>query len=144
MLEGQFESVFKNRMSPEFLAASDTIPGLKFVEKSKSSKMIVISNGDIIRNQLRSDSTFYPLGYYMFTKQQFANKDFILNCIQYLVDDKGILETRNKEVKLRMLNTVKVEDEKLKWQLINILLPIVLIVLFGIGFNTYRKRRYAS
>ena len=144
LLEGQFESVFKNRMSPEFLAASDTIPGLKFVEKSKSSKMIVISNGDIIRNQLRSDSTFYPLGYYMFTKQQFANKDFILNCIQYLVDDKGILETRNKEVKLRMLNTVKVEDEKLKWQLINILLPIVLIMLFGVGFNTYRKRKYAS
>jgi ABC-type uncharacterized transport system involved in gliding motility auxiliary subunit len=106
--------------------------------------MIVISNGDIIRNEMRSDSTFYPLGYYKFTKQQFANKDFILNCIQYLVDDKGILETRNKEVKLRMLNGVKVEDEKLKWQLINILLPIVLIVLFGIGFNAYRKRRYAS
>ena len=144
LLEGQFESVFKNRMSPDFLAASDTIPNLKFLEKSKESKMIVISNGDIIRNQLRNDSSFYPLGYYMFTKQQFANKDFILNCIQYLVDDKGILETRNKEVKLRMLNGVKVEDEKLKWQLLNILFPIVLIVLFGIGFNAYRKRRYAS
>jgi ABC-2 type transport system permease protein len=144
LLEGEFESVFKNRMSPEFLAASDTVAALKFVDKSKASKMIVISNGDIIRNEMRSDSTFYPLGYYKFTKQQFANKDFILNCIQYLVDDKGILETRNKEVKLRMLNGVKVEDEKLKWQLINILLPIVLIVLFGIGFNAYRKRRYAS
>ena len=144
LLEGKFESVFKNRMSPEFLAASDTIPALKFVEQSKSSKMIVISNGDIIRNELRSDSSFYPLGYYMFTKQQFANKDFIINCIQYLADDQGILETRNKEVKLRLLNTVKVEDEKLKWQLINMLLPVVLIVLFGIGFNAYRKRKYAQ
>ena len=144
LLEGQFESVFKNRMSPEFLAASDTIPALKFVEQSKASKMIVISNGDIIRNEMRSDSSYYPLGYYMFTKQQFANKDFILNCIQYLADDQGILETRNKEVKLRLLNTVKVEDEKLKWQLINILLPIILIVLFGIGFNAYRKRKYAQ
>ena len=144
LLEGEFESVFKNRMSPDFLAASDTIANLKFVEHSKRSKMIVISNGDIIRNQLRSDSTVYPLGYYMFTKQQFANKDFILNCIQYLADDKGILETRNKEVKLRMLNGVKVEDEKLKWQLINILLPIVLMVLFGVAFSAYRKRKYAS
>ena len=144
LLEGKFESVFKNRMSPEFLAASDTIPALKFVEQSKASKMIVISNGDIIRNELRSDSSFYPLGYYMFTKQQFANKDFIINCIQYLADDQGILETRNKEVKLRLLNTVKVEDEKLKWQLINMLLPVVLIVLFGIGFNAYRKRKYAQ
>ena len=143
LLEGQFESVFKNRMSPDFLAASDTIPALKYVEQSKANKMIVISNGDVIRNELRSDSSFYPLGYYKFTKQQFANKDFILNCIQYLADDKGILETRNKEVKLRLLNTVKVEDEKLKWQLINILLPIILIVLFGVGFGAYRKRKYA-
>lgn len=144
LLEGQFQSVFTNRLSPEFLAASDTIPGLKFADKSKPNKMIVISDGDIIRNEMRSDSTFYPLGYYKYTKQQFANKDFILNCIQYLADDKGILETRNKEVKLRMLNSVKVEDEKLKWQLANILLPIALIVLFGLAFNAYRKRKYAS
>jgi len=144
LLEGQFESVFKNRMSPEFLAASDTVPALKFVEQSKASKMIVISNGDIIRNELRGDSSFYPLGYYKFTKQQFANKDFILNCIQYLADNQGILTTRNKEVKLRLLNTVKVDDEKVKWQVINILVPILLIVIFGIGFNAYRRRKYAQ
>jgi len=144
LLEGKFESVFKNRMSPEFLAASDTIPALKFVEQSKPNKMIVISNGDIIRNDLRGDSSYAPLGYYKFTRQQFANKDFILNCIQYLADDKGILATRSKEVKLRLLDTVKVDDEKVKWQLINILLPILLIVVFGIGFNAYRKRKYAQ
>jgi gliding-associated putative ABC transporter substrate-binding component GldG len=143
LLEGEFESSFKNHMHPDFLAATDTIPALKFIEKSKANKMIVVADGDIIRNDMRSDSTVYPLGYYMYTKQQFANKDFILNCIEYLIDDKGILETRNKEVKLRMLNSVKVEDEKLKWQLLNIAAPILLVILLGIAFNSWRKRKYA-
>ena len=144
LMEGEFESAYKNRLSPEFLAASDTVENLKFVEQSPKSKMIVIADGDIIRNEVRNDSSAYPLGYYMYTKQQFANKDFILNCIEYLIDDSGILETRNKEVKLRMLNTVKAEDEKLKWQLINIALPILFIILSGLTFGYYRKRKYAS
>src|SRR5690606_33708865 len=80
LLEGSFESVYKNRLSPDFLAAGDTIQNLKFIEQSTTSRMIVISDGDIIRNEVRNDSSAYPLGYYMFTKQQFANKDFILNC----------------------------------------------------------------
>jgi ABC-2 type transport system permease protein len=144
LLEGEFESVYKNRLSPEFLAASDTVAELKFEEKSKQSKMIVIADGDIIRNEVRNDSSAYPLGYYIYTKQQFANNDFILNCIEYLTDESGVLETRNKEVKLRMLNSVKVEDERLQWQLINIALPIVLIGVFGALFSFYRKRKYAA
>jgi len=144
LLEGEFESVYKNRLSPEFLAASDTIENLKFVDRSKPSKMIVIGDGDIIRSDVRNDSSAYPLGYYMYTKQTFANKDFILNCIEYLIDDSGILETRNKEVKLRLLNSVKVEDEKLQWQLINIALPISIIILLGIAFGFYRRKKYAS
>ena len=144
LLEGEFESVYKNRLSPEFLAASDTIENLKFVDRSKPSKMIVIGDGDIIRSDVRNDSSAYPLGYYMYTKQTFANKDFILNCIEYLIDDSGILETRNKEVKLRLLNSVKVEDEKLKWQLINIALPISIIILLGVAFGFYRRKKYAS
>lgn len=144
LLEGEFESVYKNRLAPEFLAASDTVQNLKYSEKSKTSKMIVIADGDIIRSEVRNDSSAYPLGYYIYTKQQFANKDFILNCIEYLIDDSGILQTRNKEVKLRMLDTVKVEDGKLKWQLINIALPIGVIILMGLAFGFYRKRKYAS
>ncbi len=129
-----------------FASSIDTIknPGVKYIEKSRASKMIVISDGDIIRNELKSDTLTYPLGYYIFTKQQFANKSFILNCIEFLIDDSGILESRNKEVKLRMLNSVKVEDEKLKWQLVNIAVPIVLIILFGFAFNAYRKKKYAA
>ena len=106
--------------------------------------MIVISNGDIIRNELRSDSSVYQLGFYKFTNKQFANKDFILNCIEYLVDNSGILETRNKEVKLRLLNSIKVEDEKLKWQIVNVAAPIIIVVLFGFAFNYYRRKKYAA
>jgi ABC-2 type transport system permease protein len=144
LLEGEFESVFKNRLSPEFLAVSDTVENLKFVEQSKKSRMIVIGDGDIIRNEVRSDSTAYPLGYYVYTKQQFANRDFILNCIEYLVDESGVLETRNKEVKLRLLNGVKVQDEKLKWQVLNLALPIALVIIGGIGFTYFRRRKYAA
>jgi len=143
LLEGKFESVFKNRLSPAFLAGSDSIPALKYVDESKPGKMIVISNGDLIRNDITTDGAYYPLGYYKYSDQFFGNKDFILNCIQYLVDDRGILETRNKEIKLRLLDTQEIESSKLKWQLINIVLPILIIVVFGILFNVYRKRKYA-
>ncbi|MBK8658214.1 MAG: gliding motility-associated ABC transporter substrate-binding protein GldG [Bacteroidetes bacterium] len=142
LLEGTFESVYKNRVSPEFLAASDTMETLKFVEQSKRSKMIVIGDGDMMRSEVRSDSTAYPLGYYVYTKQSFANKAFLLNCIEYLVDDNGVLETRNKEVKLRLLNTVKVQEEKLKWQLLNMAMPIALVVVAGIVFGYFRRKKY--
>lgn len=142
LLEGTFESVYKNRLSPEFLAAADTVKNLKFIEQSPANKMIVIADGDMIRNEVRDDSSAFPLGYYMYTRQQFANSDFILNCIEYLIDDSGILATRNKDVKLRMLNQVKVQAEKLKWQLINIALPISLIILLGIAFGFYRRKKY--
>lgn len=145
LLEGQFESAFKNRMAPETLSAFDTVESLKFIDKSqKPGKMIVIGDGDIIRNEINRDSTAYPLGFYKYTNKQFANSDFILNCIEYLIDDNGILQTRNKEVKLRLLNTVKAQEEKLKWQLLNIALPIGLVIVFGIAFGIYRRKKYAA
>jgi ABC-2 type transport system permease protein len=145
LLEGQFQSLYKNRLSAEFLAMGDSVETLKFADHSADNKMIVIGDGDIIRNEIRQDGkSVYPLGYYSVTQQTFANKDFILNCIQYLTDESGILETRNKEVKLRLLNKVRVEDEKVKWQVINIVVPIVLVILLGIGFNYYRRKKYAA
>lgn len=145
LLEGQFESAFTNRMSPQMISAFDTVQSLKFIAKAeKPGKMIVVADGDIIRNDINRDSTAYPLGFYKYTNRQFANSDFILNCIEYLVDDNGILQTRNKEVKLRLLNTVKAQEEKLKWQLLNIALPIGLVIIFGVAFGYYRRRKYAS
>ena len=145
LLEGQFESAFTNRMAPSTLSAFDTVESLKFIQKSqKPGKMIVIGDGDIIRNDVNRDSTAYPLGFYKYTNRQFANSDFILNCIEYLIDDNGILQTRNKEVKLRLLNTVKAQEEKLKWQLLNIALPIGLVIIFGVAFGYYRRKKYAA
>ena len=145
LLEGEFQSLYKNRLSKDFLAIGDTVADLKFADHSPSnSKMIVVGDGDIIRNELRQDGSAYPLGYYSVSRQTMANKDFVLNCIQYLIDTSGILETRNKEVKLRLLNKIRVQDEKVKWQVINIIVPIVLVILFGIGFNYFRRKKYAA
>lgn len=144
LLEGTFSSLYKNRLSAEFLATADSMQELKFIDKSADTKMIVIADGDIARNEIRNDSTTYPLGYFPYTQQTFANKDFVLNCIQYLVDNSGILETRNKDVKLRLLNKVRVEQEKTKWQLINIVLPILVVLGFGFLFSYYRKKKYTS
>jgi ABC-2 type transport system permease protein len=144
LLEGEFQSLYKNRMTKEFLAIGDTIADMKFADHSPPSKMIVVGDGDIIRNELRPDGSAYPLGYYSISRQTLANKDFVLNSIQYLIDTSGILETRNKEVKLRLLNKIRVEDEKTKWQVINIILPIVLTILFGIAFNYFRRKKYAA
>ena len=144
LLEGEFQSLYKNRMTKDFLAMGDTVSDLKFVDHSPASKMIVIGDGDIIRNELRPDGSAYPLGYYSISRQTMANKDFVLNCIQYLIDTSGILETRNKEVKLRLLNKIRVLDEKVKWQVINIILPLVIVVLFGVGFTYFRRKKYAA
>lgn len=141
LLEGKFESVFKNRPTRTFLQMLDSL-GQPFQEQSVFSKMIVIADGDVIKNDVSKSGAIYPLGFYNYTEQTFANKDFLLNCIEYLVDDIKLIETRNKEVRLRLLDTTKVKAETAKWQLINVAVPLTVIVLFGILFNWVRKRRY--
>jgi ABC-2 type transport system permease protein len=139
LLEGEFESVFRYRQK-----AGSGDADLPFKESIAKNSMIVISDGDIIRNLVRPSGEIYPLGFDRNTGETFGNKKFIMNCIDYLCDGSGLIEVRTKEIKLRMLNKVKVKDEKMKWQLINMLLPIALILLFG-GVNYYiRKKRYAS
>ncbi len=144
LLEGEFQSVFTNRVSPSFLAIGDSVKELKFMEKSKPSKMIVIADGDVMRNDIRTDGTAYPLGYQPYTQQTLSNKDFILNCIEYLSDEDGLLETRNKEVKLRLLDATKVNEDKVFWQVMNIVVPIAIISLLSAGFTYYRRKKYAS
>lgn len=145
LLEGEFQSLYKNRLSQEFLAMGDSVSSLKYEDHSGQNKMIVIGDGDIIRNEMAPQNKFaYPLGYYSVTERTFANKDFILNCIQYLTDSSGLLETRNKEVKLRLLNAGRVRDEKVYWQVVNVLLPIGVVIVLGIAFNYYRRKKYAA
>lgn len=144
LLEGTFTSVFKNRLSAETIQALNSdLKEVGFKDTSTYAKMIVIADGDIIANEVANDGNPYFLGYYPYTKQTFANKDFILNCIEYLTDDAQLIETRNKEIKLRLLDKARVRDQKLMWQVVNMASPVLLIALFGLVYNFIRKRKYA-
>jgi ABC-2 type transport system permease protein len=140
LLEGSFESVFAHRK------VNDTVSQeLKFVENIENNKMIIVSDGDIIRNQVSKGSgQVYPLGFDRYSGQTFGNKKFVLNCIDYLCDDSGIIELRNREIALRLLNKDKVKEERTQWQLINILVPILIVIIFGFVNVAVRKRKYAG
>lgn len=138
LLEGKFSSVFKNRVLPSGLDTED------FRNESVPTKMFVVSDGDVIRNELDPQNNRpLPLGFDPFTERTFANQDFVLNALAYLVDETGLIRARTKEVRLRPLNQVKVQAESTKWQLINLLLPLVFIALFGLVKFYLRRRRYA-
>jgi len=137
-LEGKFKSNFKNRLIPKNDSA-------KFLEDGVHSRMIIVSDGDTAKNfYSRSDSSAYPLGYDRFSRQTFANKNFVLNAIDWLADDYNLISARNKEVKLRLLDKARIKKEKLRWQLINIALPIILVLSLGVLLFYRRKKRFAS
>ncbi len=138
LLEGRFTSDFKNRPLPEGLRELITIQ-----PESKPTKMIVISDGDIFKNQVAADGSPYPLGYDHYTKQTFGNKNLLLNIADYMTDDSGLIALRNKEIKLRLLDRARVRSEKLYWQVINTIIPLFLVLIFAIFQHYIRKRKYA-
>lgn len=139
LLEGRFESVFKNRLTTLIKESRD----IKYREEGKKTKMIVVSDGDIIRNHINPDGTYLPCGFDKYTSQQFGNKKFLLNAVNYLCDDENLTTIRSRALEIRLLDRKKAEAERTKWQIINIAIPIGLIILFGI-INAYlRKKRYA-
>lgn len=145
LLEGEFESVFKNRLSAETLdALQDSLENVSYTEKSPYNKIIVIGDGDIAANEVSNRGEPYPLGFNPYTEQNFANKDLLLNCMEYLTDNNNLIGTRNREVKLRLLDKVKVGEESLKWQVINLVIPVVAVILFGLLYNFMRRRKYAK
>ena len=143
LLDGEFESVFKNRPLTKILEGNN----FEFVERSEPTKMIVVSDVDIIRNDVtqRADGVFLsPLGYDRYTKQTYGNKEFVMNAVHYLVDESGILDVRSREFKLRLLDKERIKRDKIKWQFINTVLPIVLILLFGFYMTYRRRKKYAT
>lgn len=139
LLEGRFESVFKNRLTSMIKASKE----IKFRENGKRTKMIVVSDGDVIRNHINPDGTYLPTGFDKYTNQQFGNKTFLLNALNYLCDDLSLTSIRSRALEIRLLDRKKAESERTKWQLINIAVPIFIIILFGL-INAYlRKKRYA-
>jgi len=138
LLEGSFDSDFKNRPVPEGISEGVNIPS-----KSKKTKMVVVSDGDILKNQVsNTDGSPFPLGYDRYTHQQYGNKNFLLNIADYLTDDSGLMQLRNKEIKLRMLDRARIRTEKMKWQIFNISFPLFLLVIFVIFQKYYRKQKY--
>jgi gliding-associated putative ABC transporter substrate-binding component GldG len=122
---------------------------LPFNEKTfksigKNNKMIVVSDGDIIRNQL--DKNFQPLelGYDKWTNKLYGNKEFMMNCVNYLLDDNGLINIRSKAVNLPLLDKEKVYTNYTLSQVITVGLPIVILGIFGLGFTYIRRRKYAK
>lgn len=143
LLEGEFESAFLNRM------VSSIVPGIEqdFIENGKPARMIVVSDGDIIRNEVRIQGdrvVAMELGKDRFTQQTYGNKDFIVNCVNYLVDDPGLMQLRSRELRIRLLDKSKISAGRLSWQLINTLLPILLVVIFGSILGIWKKRKYTK
>lgn len=140
LLEGSFRSLFENRVPPEIAESKE----IGYIEQSQPTSMIVIADGDIIRNQFHRQRGYpLPLGYDQDTKQTFGNKDFLLNSISYLVDGSGLVGIRSRELKLRLLDMSKVNASRLQWQIINVALPVILIILFGIILSYLRKQKYS-
>ena len=133
LVEGAFKSTYENRVKPIKLN--------KIVDQGPENKMIVLSDGDLIRNQIRNGRPL-ELGYDKWTNNFFGNKEFLINCLNYLLDDTGLINIRNKKVTIPFLDEEKINNQKTKWQLINIGLPLCLTFIFGFLIHTIRKKKY--
>ena len=133
LLEGNFKSAYKNRIKPYKTPLNK--------ENATNNKMIIISDGDIGKNQILKNQPF-DLNRDKWTNQQFGNKEFLLNSVDYLLDDVGLIQLRNKTLKIRTLDKQKAFKERNFWQFLNIILPLVLLFVFGFIFNYLRKRKY--
>lgn len=141
LLEGTFRSAFRNRL-PDQLYGRTSSP---VRTESKETKMIVIADGDITRNEVRRTGNIeapYPLGQDKYTGEMFGNRDFIVNCLNYLIDDNGIMELRSRELKSRLIDKPRIKREKLKWQAVNVVFPVLFVILSGIAYSYFRKRKY--
>ncbi len=139
LLEGNFSSNYQNRLPSAILNSKE----ISFKEKSEKTKMIVVSDGDVIASYVSKKGNVYPLGYDRFTRQTFGNKSFVLNCIDYLCDNDAVLELRSKEIRMRLLDPAKIESPQfIQW--LNVVLPTFLIIVFGIIFTFIRKRKFTN
>ncbi|MDR2563365.1 MAG: gliding motility-associated ABC transporter substrate-binding protein GldG [Prevotellaceae bacterium] len=139
LLEGIFDSPFHNRMVGELLGA------VEFKSKSKPTKMVIVSDGDVIRNEVSRRSTrtsVYPLGYDRNTNMTYGNKDFVKNIINYLLDESGLMEIRSRNFQMRLIDKVKVAQHKTQIILVNTVLPPTLIIVLGLIFIWFRRRKF--
>ena len=141
LLKGSFPSLYANRIPQEI--AEDN--GTNFMEESIPTAMIVVADGDIIRNQIDIKTRKpLPLGFDQYTQNTYANKEFIENAIGYLVEGEGMIDIRSRELKVRLLDDTKINRERTKWQVVNTLLPIAVIIALGFVMAFIRKKKYSK
>jgi len=142
LLEGKFPSLFTNRPVYKYFPAK---PDIKAIEESAETKMIVIGDGDIIKNEVGEGGKPYPVGFDRFSKQVFnGNKELILNAVNYLCDDGGLMEIRSRELKMRLLDVDKIKEQRTSIQITNVLIPILIVVFIGLIIAFVRKYKYGK
>ncbi len=143
LLEGKFHSLYSNRLGKEVLDSVQRITGKPYLARGvKEAKQIVVADADIVTNQVSSTAGPLPMGSLPLENYRFANREFFLNSMDYLVSNNNLFESRNKDFVLRLLDKTKVEEQKNMWQAINIGLPVALVILIGLVFQWRRKKKY--
>ncbi|MBO5839176.1 MAG: gliding motility-associated ABC transporter substrate-binding protein GldG [Bacteroidales bacterium] len=138
LLEGEFVSAFKNRLT----ATMEENTQIAFKDFSDTTAMIVVADGDICKNDF-INGQLLPLGYDKYTRQMYGNKEFLVNCVNYLCGDVDLIPLRSREVIMRKLDTAKIERERTFWQVINVVVPVVIILVVGLVLTIFRKRKYS-
>lgn len=142
LLEGNFPSVFENRPTATYNSSD-----IEVMTKSKPAKLMVFADGSLMANKVNQEGDelrIQPLGYDQYSKQTFGNKEFLLNAVRYLADDSGIMQLRSRVYQLRLLDKVRLREERLFWQLLNLTVPILIVALLALVFwqiRVYRFRR---
>ena len=145
LLEGKFESFYKNYSVPPGVSPRN----IEIVKESKPTSMVVVGDGDIIRNEVTFQNGQYwpmPLGYEEYTGQMFGNLEFVMNLVNYMTDEVGLMELRSREFKMRLLDmeVIKNKQKVRGWIVLNTIIPVVIIILFGLAFYYIRKKKYTS
>ena len=139
LLEGRFNSAWRNRLAPELTQQE----AIGYLEAGEPSKMIVIADGDMIRNRFNAEEgRVYPVGFDFYRKIMYANKDFILNAVNYLVGDNGLMDSRGRHITLRKLDEKKAKENRSLYQVINVVLPLLLLAVAGVTVTLVRRKKY--
>ncbi len=145
LLEGKFKSLYANRFTQAMKDTVKNYTGIDFlISGAKESKQIIVSDGDLVTNVVTQSQGALTMGTQQFENYQFANKEFLLNCLDYLVGNAAIIETRNKDFTLRLLDKTKVREQKTMWQLFNVLIPVLLVLIFTFALQYQRRKKFTS
>ena len=145
LLEGRFSSLYANRIGRAQADTIEALQGTPFLSSAVTEgKMVVVADGDLPLNDVSQQDGPLQMGMNAYTRQQYANRNFLLNTLEYLTDSTGILETRSKDYTLRLLDDKQVEAERLRWQLLDIAGPMLLMLISIAGWQYWRKRRYGA